>query len=142
MQKQADSFNSQYDQAARIVTQKWDLERKTDSTRKQVSKQVSKQTSKQASKQRNKQVGKLEVKQGSHERLMHKANVSEDMLTQCIQECRTLALRFPSFLPIRFVNFSFKTAAGSPKRPPKTTPKRAQNEASEGGCLGGFPGGL
>ena len=58
MQKQADSFNSQYDQAARIVTQKWDLERKTDSTRKQVSKQVSKQTSKQASKQAKKQASR------------------------------------------------------------------------------------
>ena len=66
---------------------------------------------------------------------MNKANVLKAMIVQHIRECRTLALRFPSFLPIRFPIFALKRPREAQNDPANSPPDRPKVRPPSGACL-------
>ena len=66
---------------------------------------------------------------------MNKASVLKAMIAQRIQECRTLALRFPSFLPIRFPIFPLKRPREAQNDPANNPPDRPQERHPSRPCL-------
>ena len=96
---------------------------------------LSKKTGKQANKQTNKQAGKVRDKKGSQAHIMNRANVLKAMISQHIQEYRTLALRFPSFLPIRFLIFPLKRPREAQKDVANDPPDSPPAGPQAGPCL-------